>query len=304
MNDDSPSLGARPGGNRPNRKVIDFRARPLVPEYGAYLRPRLAAIRAQTGDFGAHEPQDQTISEFVTALDAAGVSMAVFAARSRANASPDWPLTNDLVAEAVRAYPHRLVGFGGLDLTDISWSVSEMERGIEDLGFRGFCMDPFQIGATADDDCLSPIYELAERSGVAVTVTMGGMPGIPQPLRTGDPIALDEVSVSHPELVLIGSHSGWPFTSTMIAVSWRRPNVYFENSFYHFAPGASDLVDAANEMIGTKMLYASAYPFAPLEHLASFASLPFEPDVLDAVLYGNARRLLERLGALEPEVKD
>jgi predicted TIM-barrel fold metal-dependent hydrolase len=282
-------------------QVIDFRARPLVPAYAAYLRPRLAAIRAETGSYGAYDAPDQSVAEFVAALEAAGVSMAVFAARNRVNDAADWPLTNDLVAKAVAEHPDRLVGFGGLDLSDIPWSVEEMARCIDELGFRGFCMDPFQIGARADDDRLAPLYDLADESGVAVTVTMGGMPGIPQPLSTGDPIALDEVSVSHPGLVLVGSHSGWPFTNTMIAVAWRRPNVYFENSFYHFAPGAEVLVDAANQMIGSKMLYASAYPFAPLEHLQGFRELDFEPDVLEKVVYRNARGLLERIGALAPE---
>mgnify|MGYP001822795782 CR=1 FL=1 len=84
----------------------------------------------------------------------------------------------------------------------------------------------------------------------------------------------------------------------MIAVAWRRPNVYFENSFYHLAPGAEPLVDAANQMIGDKMLYASAYPFAPLETLTGFRQLPFEPEVLDKVLGGNALALLARIGAL------
>lgn len=279
-------------------KVIDFRARPLVPEYAAYLRPRLAAIRAETGSFGAFDAPEQSIAGFVASLDEVGVDVAVFAARNRLNEAPDWPLTNDLVADAVREFPKRLVGFGGLDLSDVGWSLHEMNRCITDLGFRGFCIDPFQIGSTADDDRFEPLYAQAEREGVAVTVTMGGMPGIRQPLRTGDPIALDEVAQSHPDLVLIGSHSGWPFTNTMIATAWRRPNVFFENSFYHFAPGADVLVQAANEMIGDKMLYASAYPFSPLDQLARFMALSFEPTVLDKVIGGNARSVLTRIGAL------
>jgi predicted TIM-barrel fold metal-dependent hydrolase len=281
--------------------VIDFRARPLVPEYAAYLRPRLAAIRAETGGFGAFDAPEQDIAGFVGSLDEVGIAVAVFAARNRLNEAPDWPLTNDLVAAAVLEFPDRLVGFGGLDLSDVQWSIDEMSRCIDDLGFRGFCIDPFQVGATADEDRFSPLYDAAEKAGVAVVVTMGGMPGIRQPLRTGDPIALDDVAQSHPDLVLIGSHSGWPFTNTMIAVAWRRPNVYFENSFYHFAPGADALVQAANEMIGDKMLYASAYPFSPLDQLERFMALPFDRDVLPKVVGGNARRLLERIGAREGE---
>ena len=84
----------------------------------------------------------------------------------------------------------------------------------------------------------------------------------------------------------------------MIAVAWRCENVYFENSFYHFAPGAGVLVEAANTMIGHKMLYASAYPFAPLgETLRKFRTLPFDDDVADRVLFGNADRLLAQITA-------
>lgn len=62
----------------------------------------------------------------------------------------------------------------------------------------------------------------------------------------------------------------------MIAVAWRCENVFFENSFYHFAPSAGALVDAANSMIGDRMLYASAYPFSPIsETLERFRALPF-----------------------------
>ena len=276
--------------------IVDFRARPLVPEYAAYLRPRLAAIRGETGSFGAFDAPEQSVDEFVASLDEVGIDVAVFAARNRLNESPDWPLTNDLVAEASRRHPERLIPFGGLDASDVAWSIEEMARCIEELGFRGFCFDPFQVGAVADDDRFSALYDGAERAGVAIVVTMGGMPGIRQPLRTGDPISLDEVAQTHPDLVLVGSHSGWPFTSTMIAVAWRRPNVYFENSFYHFAPGAEILVAAANEMIGDKMLYASAYPFSPLDQVHRFAQLGFDERTRQNVLSMNALALLRRIG--------
>ena len=279
-------------------KVIDFRARPNIPEYAAYLRPRLEAIAAEAGRHGAYWAEDESIDEFVGALDSAGIDRAVFVARNRSNSDDRWPLTNDVVAEMAQAYPDRLVPFGGLDLTDVPAAVDEAERCVATLGFRGVSIDPFHVGLTADDDSLAPIYDLAETVGIAVAVTMGGMPGIRQPLRSGDPIALDEVAQSHPDLVLIGSHSGWPFTQTMIATAWRRPNVYFENSFYHSAPGAGDIVEAVNNgMIERKMLYASAYPFAPLAStLEQFRKLPFQKESLDHVLYGNATVVLEKIG--------
>ena len=283
-------------------QVIDFRARPNIAQYAAYLRPRLKDIAKQTGEFGRYEAPDETVEEFVSQLVNAGVEIAVVAARSRLAQDGSWELTNDLVAECVSPHRDHLVPFGGIDLTDMTFAVAESERCVELLGFRGLCIDPFQVGVTADHERLAPIYEMCEKQGVAVAVTMGGMPGINQPLKCGDPIALDEIAQSHPGLTLIGSHSGWPFTNTMIAVSWRRPNVFFENSFYHFAPGAEPLVRAANEMIGKKMLYASAYPFRPIVGtLENFKSLGMTTEVMADVLYNNAHTVLSRIGALQSE---
>ena len=285
-------------------KVIDFRARPNIAEYAAYLRPRLEDIAKQTGEFGRYAAPDETVNGFVDQLVTAEVELAVVAARSRIAQDGSWELTNDLVAECVAPHKDHLVPFGGIDVTDISFALAESERCIEHLGFRGLCIDPFQVGITADHERLSPIYELCEKEGAAVAVTMGGMPGINQPLRCGDPIALDEVAQSHPDLTLIGSHSGWPFTNTMVAVAWRRPNVFFENSFYHFAPGAEILVQAANEMIRKKMLYASAYPFRPIaETLENFKSLGMATEVMADVLYNNAHGVLARIGALNNEAR-
>jgi hypothetical protein len=280
--------------------AIDFRARPNISQYATYLRPRLKDIAKQTGGFGSYEAPDETVDDFVAGLHGAGIALAVVAARSRLAQDGSWELTNDLIAECVSTHRGTLVPFGGIDLTDLPFAISEAERCIESLGFRGLCIDPFQVGITAGNDRLAPIYKLCEERGVAVVVTLGGMPGINQPLSCGDPIALDEVAQSHPKLILIGSHSGWPFTNTMIAVSWRRPNVFFENSFYHFAPGAEPLVQAANEMIGKKMLYASAYPFCPIvETLTNFQSLGIKPEVMKDVLYNNAYSILTKIGALQ-----
>lgn len=275
-------------------KVVDFRARPNVPEYAKYLYPRLDEIAEQTnGTFGTYRAVVESVDGFVERLDRTGVDVAVFAARSRAS-SGDWPLTDRFVAAAVEQHPGRLVGFAGIDLQDLEAAPSAIRHAIDDVRLLGICIDPFQIEAAADDPRLRSVYAQCDELGVPVVVTLGGMPGINAPLWCGNPAALDTVAKDFPGLLIVGSHAGWPFPLEMVAVAWRRENVYFENSFYHRAPGAGVLVDAANSMVGHKMLYASAYPFADMEAaLAGFRSLPFEPAVLEMVLGGNAVRLLD-----------
>lgn len=272
--------------------IIDFRARPNLPEYAHYLYPRLDAIEKRTaGVYQAFRPPVETLDEFVASLDGLGIDRVVFAARSRAT-DGDWQLTDEVVAAAAARHPDRITGFAGIDLRapDLGDAVL---RAVEGHGLRGVCFDPFQLGMHASDPHLDPAYAAAGRLGVPAVVTLGGLPGVPADLTCGDPVRLDEAAGRHPDTVIVGSHSGWPFTQAMIAVAWRRDNVFFENSFYHRAPGADLIVQAANEMIPHKVLYASAYPFAPLDvTLAEVGGLPFDDGVRERVMGGNAAALL------------
>lgn len=281
-------------------RVIDFRARPNTPEWARYLARRTTTIRTEAGGmkYGEYTAAEESLDGFLKQLDDAGIGRAVFAARDRSGTDPDWTLTNDFVAECVRAAPDRIIGFAGVDGSRPEAAAEAVRRAVCELGLLGACFDPFLLKAAPDDERFDVIYRACSDLGVPAVVTLGGLPGIPTPLRNSSPLALDVVAKRFPDLVIIASHGGWPFPLEMIAVAWRCENVYFENSFYHFAPGAEVLVEAANTMIGHKMLYASAYPFAPLgETLRKFRTLPFDDDVADRVLFGNADRLLAQIAA-------
>ncbi len=280
--------------------VIDFRARPNTPEWARYLARRTRTIRTEAGGmkYGEFTADEESLDGFLKQLDNAGIERAVFAARDRSSTDPDWTLTNDFVAECVRAAPDRIVGFAGVDASNPESAAEAARRAVRDLGLLGVCFDPFLLQAAPDNERFDVIYRACSELGVPAVVTLGGLPGIPTPLRNSTPLAIDIVAKRFPDLVLIASHGGWPFPLEMIAVAWRCENVFFENSFYHFAPGAEVLVEAANTMIGHKMLYASAYPFAPLgETLEKFRTLPFNDGVAEKVLFGNADRLLARVAA-------
>jgi uncharacterized protein len=277
--------------------IVDFRARPNLQAYAEYLFPRLDAIDAMTGgQYGSYRAPVDTVDGFVERLDKAGIDIAVFAARSRVASGP-WGLTNDLVARSVEQHRKRLVGLGGIDIADTGAATDEIRRCARDLGMPGVCFDPFQRGVAADDRELDVLYDTCQSLGIMAVVTLGGMPGVPATLDCGNPVAIDRVAHRFPDLVIVASHAGWPYSQEMVAVAWRRPNVYFENSFYHLAPGAQTIVQGANQMVGRKVLYASAYPFSPLEvTLTDFQGLQWDPGVRDDVLGGNALRVLERCG--------
>ena len=58
-------------------------------------------------------------------------------------------------------------------------------------------------------------------------------------------------------------------------------------------PGARDFVDAVNGFMGSRFLFATAYPFVSLKSAVDrFLCLGINEELLDAVLYANAARLL------------
>lgn len=287
-------------------RVVDFRARPNTADWARYMAARRAKVsaeeRARTRGTspGTYELPEETLAGFIAKLDDAGIERAVFASRDRSLPDPNWPVTNDYVAECVAAYPDRLVGFAGVDVTDPGTAEAEAARAVRELGLRGVCFDPPALLAAPDDRRLDGLYGVCQELGVPVFVTLGGWQGVPLPVSYANPLALDTVAKRFPDLVIIGSHAGWPFVTEMIAVAWRCENVYFENSFHCSAPGADLLVQAAGGMLAGKMLYASGYPFVPLaETLEQFRRLPFDPESLQHVLYDNAMALLTRIGAIQ-----
>ena len=276
-------------------EIIDFRARPTTKEF-EYLQ--VAPAMVDEFERMKFEPKPLgTIEDFIAELDRAGVTKAVVPAR---DSESNWGLkvSNDYLAEIVAQYPDRIVGFAGADPLKGRAAVEEVERAIEELGLSGVSLDPCFAYMAPDDRRLYPIYEKCIELNVPVILTIGPLPIKPLRLAHGSPMTVDEVATDLPDLDIVCSHGGWPFTLEMIAIAMRHDNVYFENAGYHFMPGSEHLVQAANTIIPEKMLFATAFPGGQCatlkEEVDRFKEFPFTPEALRNVLHDNAARLLDR----------
>jgi aminocarboxymuconate-semialdehyde decarboxylase len=77
---------------------------------------------------------------------------------------------NDDIAETVRKYPKRFVGLGTLPMQAPDFAVRELDRCVNELGFRGV-----QIGSNVNQtnlnaEALLPVFSRAEELGAAVFV--------------------------------------------------------------------------------------------------------------------------------------
>lgn len=275
--------------------IIDFRTRLRTEEYLSlytsstlseqYSRQfeRMGVKLSETAD-----PE----AEFFREMDEAGISIAVYVGRDL-ESTTGWKVSNDYVADLVKRHPGRLVGFAGIDPRKRTDAVREARRTIAELRLSGLAVDPFRAGIPPDDRLLYPVYEVCVELAVPIIITIGPLPSPAMSMELGSPLAVDRVATDLPELTIVCSHGGWPFTNEMIAIAWRHERVYFETSLYETMPGAGAWVEAANTILASKILFASGYParrFADAVRL--YERLPLTDHARARVMRENARTLL------------
>lgn len=275
--------------------AIDFRTRLKTEEYlSLYQSSALSREYARQFErMGVGKlDAEQGESAFIREMDENGIALAVYVGRDL-ETTTGWKLSNDYVSEVVDRYPERLAGFAGIDPRKGRKAVVEARRAIRELKLSGIAVDPFRAGIAADDRLFYPIYQVCLEEQVPVIITIGPLPSPAMRIDFGSPVAVDHVATDLPELTIVCSHGGWPFTNEMIAISWRHDRVYFETSLYETMPGADAWVDAANSVLQQKILFASGYPARSFkEAVDMYAALPLNEAARRRVMRENARALL------------
>lgn len=77
---------------------------------------------------------------------------------------------NDEVAEMMRAHPTRFMGLGTLPMQDPARAITEAERGIRELGLRGFMIDDHVNNLTYDHPQFDPFWAAAETLGAFIFI--------------------------------------------------------------------------------------------------------------------------------------
>ena len=275
--------------------IVDFRVRPNTEPFFPLTRNPSWNHVFRTMGYPPPTDRPVVLKEFMEEVDALGIATCVCVGRDIESSRARFRVPNDYVAQIVREYPGRIVGFAGIDPLKGRDALCEIDRAVKDLGLAGVGLDPFEFGMDAGDRRLYRVYERCAALDVPVILTLGPLPLGGVPMRLGSVLPVDDVATDFPELTLVCVHGGWPFTTQMIAIAMRHERVYFDTSIYFRMPGAELVVEAANRIIPDKILYASSYPFAPLkESLERFLKLPFTDDARRKVMGENARRLLRR----------
>jgi len=225
------------------------------------------------------------------------IGCVVFPVDERLTGRPQ--VSNDSVAEFAAANSDIAIAFASIDPTRGPEAVREARRLIASGGIRGLKLHPPLQQFYPNDPIAYPLYEVfAEahlpvlfhtgHSGIGTNMPGGG--GIR--LKYGNPMHIDDVAVDFPDLPIIMAHPSFPWQDEAISICLHKPTVYIDLSGWspkYFSP---TLVQYANTLLKTKVLFGSDYPLiTPDRWLADFEKIAIKDEVRPLILKENAIRL-------------
>jgi predicted TIM-barrel fold metal-dependent hydrolase len=278
------------------KAIIDMRNRPafLHDFYGAtpgtqeyetakWLNRRLGSKHDE------HFTRSATLEGYIEEIREVGISNAVVVGRE----TPNIKISNDVICNITRQH-QELIGIASVDpQSQGSQEITqEIERAVKSLGLLGVNIEP-GFGSPplqADDASLYPIYDACIQLKVPVFLMSG--PTTPS-LEYANPVAVGKVARSFPNLPIVCYHGYYPYVNEIIGVAFRYENVFIVPDMYLFLPGGSLYVEAANGFMKEQFLFATSYPFRAMgQTVEDFLQFGFKEEVLEHVLYKNAKRLL------------
>ena len=273
--------------NRPSWLHKFFGSTPGTPEYDVvrWLNKRVGSLDVD------HFTKSPDMKNFLAEMDAASISTAVMVARS----TPTVRVSNIDVAEAARESNGRLLGVASVDVQQLGLqkALSQADHAITKLGHRGLNIDAgfYETALKADDRTLFPLYELCQSLNVPAFILSG--PTTPD-LTLNDPTAIDRVAAQFPKLQIVVCHGCYPHVDAMIAVAFRRENVFVSPDMYMFSPGGKLYIEAANGFMQDQYLFGTSYPFRPMrQSVSDLRAIGLTPMALEKASFRNACRLLK-----------
>jgi predicted TIM-barrel fold metal-dependent hydrolase len=274
--------------------VIDFRLRPPLRGFLDTLMYNAGERRDGFTRTVGFEPspaaQQQSMDLLLAEMDRADIEHGVVVGR---RAGMLGSVSNEDVLHIMQTYGPRFIGAASIDPTSRRQACATIDEALQQ-GFKLINIEPgaYPVPMYADDRRLYPIYAHCEDRQVPVIMMVGGTAG--PDLGYSDPIRTDRVLADFPALKVVVAHGGWPWVNEILHVAFRRPNLYLSPDMYFSRmPGWEEYVKAADGFLADRMLYASSFPFCPVQGYKEwFEQLPLKPENRAKVMGGNARSLL------------
>ena len=235
-------------------------------------------------DIGERE-RIETPEQLLGLLDHADIGAAVVSIMEPAHA--EW------VGMAHAQYPRKILP---AMIVNPLKGMDEVRRVVayhNEYGVRCLRIQPFRYSLPPTDRVYWPFYVKAIELDIAVSMN-AGMPGPRLPGWVQNPMHYDEVAFHFPELRLVMSHCGQPWTAEAQSVIAHCDNVFMSTTSVAPKYWPQDFVQFINTRGREKMLYGTEYPTIPWERSRSeIDELGIRGDVAPLFFAENARRVFK-----------
>jgi aminocarboxymuconate-semialdehyde decarboxylase len=231
---------------------------------------------------------------------------------------------NDTIANIVKQHPDRFVGLCGAPLQDGERAAAELERAMQQLGFRGVEIGTNVAGWNLDTPALEPFWAAAESLGAFIFIHPFNTLDVVTPrLRPyyfnnliGNPLDTTIAAASmlfggvferHPNLKVCLAHGGGylPYQVGRLEHGYRvrrepkarvqrPPSEFFKLLYFDTLTHSPESLEFLVKRVGADhVLLGSDYPFdMGADPVAAVNALPdLSNEDREAILSGNARRL-------------
>lgn len=288
--------------------IIDFHTHVMVQEVADFVKetrpaenPEYKLVDGFTRGFKAYRKRHpRATDDFVAArlgdLDECGVDMQVVSGHvaqflywaDNETAVKMHRLGNDRLAEFVHQKPDRFIGMGMVPLQDSGIAIAELERTVNELGFRavqvGTAVEETELG----EEKLWPFWKRAEELGVVVFIHPAGFRhprfrkflmwnGLGQPIEEAiamSSLIYEGVLERFPRLKLCIAHGGGflPYYAGRVDRNFanrphetenihKPPSEYMRQFFYDSAVYNIDMLEFLSEKVGDSRIFLGGdYP--------------------------------------------
>lgn len=196
---------------------------------------------------------------------------------------------NAWTADLNRRYPE-FIAFGTLHPAQTDWA-EEIARLTAD-GIRGIKLHHDYQQTFVDDDVFLPMYQALAEAGLMLLVHAGVDIGLPPPVHC-PPERLARVLQAVPTLTVIAAHMGGYACWDAVEQHLLGRRLLLDTSYSLTDLGAERMTALIRAHGVEKILFGSDSPWTDQQTaVAAIRGLPFTNEEQEAILGGNARRLL------------
>ncbi|MEM2103890.1 MAG: amidohydrolase family protein [Candidatus Bathyarchaeia archaeon] len=322
-------------------RIIDFSVHIIPPEVGKIIsqKPYFGTL-SEKGKYHRYPPEHANPKFLSRLMEKCGVDMMLLSQTtpvlwglSVEESVRVCKLSNNYVDKLCTNYPDKFVGCAIVTLLDIDSALEELDRAINELGFRCVTISTNQDGRGLDSLEFYPFYERVTKYGIPIFLHPTHWKGYPLvdveedmkkgwrtmqalgwPFDTSQAVwrlIFGGVLDKFPKLKIVTHHLGGmlPFFISRIRINFERfkenlkkpLNSYLEQIYadtaLHGGPLGSLICGYA--LFGPKrMLFGSDYPFGPEslsinENIAGIKAMPIPEEEKEKILGKNAAELLK-----------